>query len=98
MTTENKTYTSTTAKITAERGNTFQADIMELADIEAEEMMRKITKLKEQYWKLHTDIAQQSFPSSWEQAEALAKLGQLAIAMQALREAYTAMNSVRCFS
>ena len=97
MTTENKTYTSITAKVTAEKGNTFEADIMQVADDHAEAIMKRIDDLKQQYWKLHDEITETSFPSSWEQTDALAKLGQLAIAIKALREAYSKMNSVRCF-
>ena len=97
MTTQNNKYTSTTAQVIANQGNTFQADIMQVADNHANSIMKKIDELKSEYWTLHQEVMDQSFPSSWEQAEALEKLGQLAIAMKALRQAYSAMNSVRCF-
>jgi hypothetical protein len=92
-----KTYNCSQAKITAERGNTMKADIMEVGNNYTDNLRVIREQLRSDYWALHTKITEENFSHFGEQSEALEKLGQLAIAMKRVDEAYGAMNSVRCW-
>lgn len=83
-----KTYNCPQAKIIAEQGNHEQACIMEAGNDFTEELMELRGRLKAKYWALH------KVPSNIDSA---AKLGQLAIAVKKVEEAYSAINAVRCW-
>ena len=95
---ETKNYTISTARITADRGETLQADIMELGGITAENMMDIFKDLQSEYWNLHKILETQKFDSHWELTETLEKLGQFQIAIKAVGDAYRALVKVKCFS
>ena len=95
---ENKNYTISTASITADRGQTLQADIMELGGKTAENMMITFKDLQSEYWKLHKILETHRFDSQWDSTETLEKLGQFQIAIKAVGDAYQALVTVKCFS
>ena len=94
---DTSTYTCSQAKIIAERGNTMQADIMQAGDTLAERLFNMRDEQRQQYWLLHGKIASHGFSPGSDQIDAVAKLGQLAMALKALDAAYSAANSVRCW-
>jgi hypothetical protein len=94
--TDNK-YSCTTAQITADRGEVFKADIMQVGENYVDKMQVIREEMRADYWKLHNDIGNHVFSPGGEQTAAVAKLGQLGMALQALESAYSAINSVRCW-
>ncbi len=93
-----KKYTCNQAQIIADTGNTMQADIMETGEIFAERLFTMREDSRKSYWKLHVQIAKHGFDGTMDQTEAVAKLGQFAIAVEAISKAYSAVNTVRCFT
>ena len=92
----NKTYHSSTASVIASRGNELKADIMEAASKRTNQLSNLCEQVTVEYWDLHNKITDTDFASSSDSIDALEKLGQLAIALKALDEAYSAMSRVGC--
>ena len=93
-----KVYTSSTAKITAENGEDFKADIMQTGEDFTEKLHDIRDSLRSNYWKLHDNIGKHSFQIIGDQIGAAAKLGELALALRAVEKAYSACSTVRCFT
>ena len=90
-----KTYTSTTASVMA-KPNPTVADIMEDGEKYAQELKVTREKASSAYWNHHETVKSTSFECSSDQIAAIAKLGQLGIALKKLDEAYSALNLIRC--
>ena len=93
-----KKYGCTQAAIIADKGNVMQADIMQAGEDMAETLLVMRDEVRGKYWDLHKKIGETRFDGFHEQAKACAKLGELALAMKALDKAYSAANTVRCFT
>ena len=93
-----KNYTASTAKIIADNGETMKADIMQTGDDYAQKLRTIRADLRNDYWQLHNEMGSEAkeVPAG-EATAAVAKLGQLALALEAVEKAYSAVNSVRCF-
>lgn len=99
MSKSTKQYTASTAKIIADRGNPMAADIMECGELFCNNLRTLRDTMHAEYWRLHAEIGNYEFPAGkHEQLEAIAKLGELGMALQALNKAHSAANAVRCFS
>lgn len=72
--------------------------IKEKADIAASEVKAKMEELRRHYFEISAMITNHSYESyDWRVQNAdIARLGKLAIAIDALGEAYGAINTARC--
>ena len=91
-------YTCSQAKIIADNGNIMQADIMETGELYTNQLFEIRTNLRKDYWALHGQIASLGFDHMSDQTDAIATLGELALALKAVENAYSALNTVRCFT
>ena len=92
-----KKYTASTAQIVADRGNRMEADIMETGEMYTDMVDNIRQQMRKDYWALHGQIANHSFTPGSSQTDAVAKLGQLGLALQAVEKAYSKCSTVRCF-
>ncbi len=92
-----KRYTSSTAQIIAKGGNVMKADIMETGELYCEKLHAIRDGIRTDYWALHGQIAGHAFDHGGEQVAAVAKLSQLGLALEAIENAYSVTNAVRCF-
>jgi len=93
----NKTYNCSQARITADKGETMKADIMEIGHEYAEGLQRMREQMLSDYWRLHKEVSETAFKYSGEQIAALEKLGQLGIALKKIDAAHSAVVSVKCW-
>jgi len=89
-------FTSSTARVIAERGNTFKATVMQIAEEQHAKLDQLEKELSQHYWALHRQASDHNFKPG-DSIPALAKLGQLAEALEAVSKARSALNTVRCF-
>lgn len=89
-------YTCTQAQITANEGETMKANIMECGEKYAEQLRLMRDQLWEDYWIQSKALTEQLIESR-NQTAAIAKLGALALALEAVEKAFSAANRVRCF-
>lgn len=62
----------------------------------AETTFEHCEQMNAAYWKAHKELAETEFSSTHDQNEAVRKLSQLGLALHAARQAYSAINLVRC--
>lgn len=74
----------------------MEKQIMEICESSADRLREELDHAKAKYWELHKQIAEESFPSQWEQLDAIRRLSQLGLALHSLGKAYSAMSSGRC--
>ncbi len=72
-------------------------DLTAIGDAFADDLRAEKQRLAERYWELHDQIGKTSYATSSDQHVALEKLGQMALALRAYDEAYSAINRVRCW-
>ena len=89
-------YNSTTAQIIADRGNIKKADVMETGEMYAEQLLVIRDAVRKDYWAHNSQITAHGFDVGTQTA-AIVKLSQLGLALEAVENAYSAMNTVRCF-
>ena len=70
--------------------------IQTVAKSMAEDANEQLQKLQTQYWIASNDLNEAKFASRFEQIEAIKKLSQLGLALDASAKAYTAINIARC--
>lgn len=71
-------------------------DIRKIAKDYADEASNAVDSLHKDYWVLQAQISSATYISRWEQIEAIGKLSQLGLALQAAAKYYSAINLARC--
>ena len=70
--------------------------IQTVAKSMAEDANEQLQKLQTQYWIASNNLNEAKFSSRFEQIEAIKKLSQLGLALDASAKAYSAINIARC--
>ena len=70
--------------------------IQNVAKTMADDANEQLQKLQQQYWIASNDLKEAKFASRFEQIEAIKKLSQLGLALDASAKAYSAINIARC--
>jgi len=70
--------------------------IKNVAKTMADDANDQLQKLQHQYWIASNDLNEAKFASRFEQIEAIKKLSQLGLALDASAKAYSAINLTRC--
>jgi len=70
--------------------------IKNVAKTMADDANDQLQKLQQQYWIASNDLNEAKFASRFEQIEAIKKLSQLGLALDASAKAYSAINLTRC--
>lgn len=70
--------------------------IQTVAKTMADNANEQLQKLQQEYWIASNDLNEAKFSSRFEQIEAIKKLSQLGLALDASAKAYSAINIARC--
>lgn len=71
-------------------------EIQDIAKSMTQNANDQLQDLQSQYWKASDNLREAKFASRWEQIEAIKKLSQLGLALDASAKAYSAINIARC--
>ena len=72
-------------------------EIQDIAKSMTQNANDQLQDLQSQYWKASDNFREAKFASRFEQIEAIKKLSQLGLALDASAKAYNAINVARCF-
>ena len=76
--------------------NEIANQIQTVAKSMADNANEQLRKLQQEYWDASNDLNEAKFASRFEQIEAIRKLSQLGLALDASAKAYSAINIARC--
>lgn len=76
--------------------NEIANQIQTVAKSMADNANEQLQKLQQEYWIASNDLNEAKFSSRFEQIEAIKKLSQLGLALDASAKAYSAINIARC--
>lgn len=76
--------------------NEIANQIQTVAKSMADNANEQLQKLQQEYWDASNDLNEAKFSSRFEQIEAIKKLSQLGLALDASAKAYSAINTARC--
>lgn len=76
--------------------NEIANQIQTVAKSMADNANEQLQKLQQEYWDASNDLNEAKFSSRFEQIEAIKKLSQLGLALDASAKAYSAINIARC--
>ena len=71
-------------------------EIQDIAKAMTQNANDQLQDLQSQYWKASDNLREAKFSSRFEQIEAIKKLSQLGLALDASAKAYSAINVARC--
>lgn len=76
--------------------NNIANEIQDIAKSITQNANDQLQDLQSQYWKASDNLREAKFASRFEQIQAIKKLSQLGLALDASARAYNAINTARC--